>query len=174
MARLVRTQEMRPQARGEPFDEPEPGSEEAIRRKREALESSFLYRLQHHWVWPHIMVLFVVCLVIDAGRPRIRDRVASEVHCGHRRKRHGVHDNGGILAGGRSVLAPVQVLQVVLPVECDGNNRRIRDISELDPERGTRASFSRPSSPHGTVRLRHSLAPQFACSSLKPASPPLL
>ena len=53
------------EARGETFDEPEPGSEEAIRRKREAVESRFLYRLQHHWVWPHIMVLFVVCLVID-------------------------------------------------------------------------------------------------------------
>ena len=51
--------------RGEPFDEPKPGSEEAERRRREALENSMLYRLQRHWVWPHIMILFVVCLVID-------------------------------------------------------------------------------------------------------------
>ena len=54
------------EARGEPFDEPQPGSEEATRRKREALERGVLYRLQRHWVWPHLMVLFVVCLVIDA------------------------------------------------------------------------------------------------------------
>ncbi len=53
------------ESRGEPFDEPEPDSEEAIRRKREALESRFLYRLKTHWVWPHIMILLVVCLVID-------------------------------------------------------------------------------------------------------------
>ena len=53
------------EARGEPFDEPKPGSEEAERRRREALENSMLYRLQRHWVWPHIMILFVVCLVID-------------------------------------------------------------------------------------------------------------
>ena len=53
------------EARGEPFDEPKPGSEEAERRKREALESTFQDRLQNHWVWPHIMILFVVCLVID-------------------------------------------------------------------------------------------------------------
>ena len=53
------------EARGEPFDEPDPGSEEALRREREALERSFLYRLRRHWVWPHIMVLFMVCLVID-------------------------------------------------------------------------------------------------------------
>ena len=33
--------------------------------EREATESSFLHRLRHHWVWPHIMVLFVICLVID-------------------------------------------------------------------------------------------------------------
>ena len=52
------------EARGEPFDEPKPRSEEAERR-REALESSMLYRLQRHWVWPHIMILFVVCLLID-------------------------------------------------------------------------------------------------------------
>ena len=54
------------EATGEPFDEPEPGSVEAKRRKREALERSFMYRLERHWVWPHIMILFVVCLVIDA------------------------------------------------------------------------------------------------------------
>jgi len=53
------------EARGEPFDEPEPGSAEAIRRKREALEKKFMYRLQRHWVWPHIMILTVVCAVID-------------------------------------------------------------------------------------------------------------
>lgn len=53
------------EARGEAFDEPQPGSVEARRRKREALESSFLYRLQRHWIWPHIMILFLVCLVID-------------------------------------------------------------------------------------------------------------
>ena len=60
------------EARGEPFDEPQPGSEEAERIKdeeerirRETIESTRLYRLRHHWVWPHIMVLFVVCLVID-------------------------------------------------------------------------------------------------------------
>ena len=53
------------EARGEPFDEPEPGSEEAIRRKKEALERSFMYRLQRHWVWPHIMILALVCLIID-------------------------------------------------------------------------------------------------------------
>ena len=52
-------------ARGESFDEPRPGSEEAERRKREAIESTVLYRLQSHWVWPHIMALFVFCLVID-------------------------------------------------------------------------------------------------------------
>ena len=54
------------EARGEPFDEPEPGSEGALRRKREAQERSFMYRLQRHWVWPHIMILALVCLVIDA------------------------------------------------------------------------------------------------------------
>ena len=53
------------EARGEPFDEPQPGSEEAERRRRETIESTMLYRLRHHRVWPHIMVLFVVCLVID-------------------------------------------------------------------------------------------------------------
>ena len=53
-------------ARGEPFDEPEPGSEEALRRKREALENSFEYRLKRHWVWPHIMVLFVIAAVINS------------------------------------------------------------------------------------------------------------
>ena len=53
------------EARREPFDEPEPGGEEAERIRREAIESSVLYRLQGHWVWPHIMILFVVCLVID-------------------------------------------------------------------------------------------------------------
>ena len=54
------------EARGEPFDEPEPGGEEAERRiSREVLENSILYRLQGHWVWPHIMILFVVCLLID-------------------------------------------------------------------------------------------------------------
>ena len=45
--------------RGEPF----PGSEEA--KRREAIESTILYRIQGHWVWPHIMILFLVCLVID-------------------------------------------------------------------------------------------------------------
>ena len=53
------------EARREPFDEPEPGGEEAERIRREVLENSILYRLQGHWVWPHIMILFVVCLVID-------------------------------------------------------------------------------------------------------------
>ena len=53
------------QARGEPFDEPFPGSEEAERIKREAIESSFLYRLQRHWIWPHLVIFILVCLVID-------------------------------------------------------------------------------------------------------------
>ena len=35
-----------------------------IRREKEALERSFICRLRRHWVWPHIMVLFVFCLVI--------------------------------------------------------------------------------------------------------------
>ena len=52
-------------ARGEPFDEPWPGSEEAKRIKIEAIESSFPYRLKRHWVWPHLVILFLVCLVID-------------------------------------------------------------------------------------------------------------
>ena len=52
------------EAGGEPFDEPQPGSEEAERIRREAIESSVLYRLRRHWVWPHLMILFVVCLVI--------------------------------------------------------------------------------------------------------------
>ena len=51
--------------RGEPFDEPFPGSEEAERIKREAMESTFLYRLQHHWIWPHLVIFILVCLVID-------------------------------------------------------------------------------------------------------------
>ena len=52
-------------ARGERFDEPHPGSEEAKRIKREAIESSFLYRLQRHWIWPHLVIFILVCLVID-------------------------------------------------------------------------------------------------------------
>ena len=51
------------EARGEPFDEPFPGIEDA--KRREAIESTILFRLQRHWVWPHIMILFLVCLVID-------------------------------------------------------------------------------------------------------------
>ena len=51
--------------KGEPFDEPFPGSEEAKRIKREAIESSFLYRLQRHWIWPHLVIFILVCLVID-------------------------------------------------------------------------------------------------------------
>ena len=53
------------EARGEPFDEPWPGSEEAEEVRGEAVESTFLYRLQRHWVWPHIVILFLACLVID-------------------------------------------------------------------------------------------------------------
>ena len=53
------------EARGEPFDEPYPYSEEWRIRRKAARQSTRLYRLQHHWVWPHIMILFVVCLVID-------------------------------------------------------------------------------------------------------------
>ncbi len=53
------------EARGELFDEPYPYSEEWRRRRKAARQSTRLYRLQHHWVWPHIMILFVVCLVID-------------------------------------------------------------------------------------------------------------
>jgi len=30
------------------------------------MERSFMYRLERHWVWPHIMILALVCLVIDA------------------------------------------------------------------------------------------------------------
>ena len=51
--------------KGETFDEPFPGSEEAERIKREAIESSFLYRLQRHWIWPHLVIFILVCLVID-------------------------------------------------------------------------------------------------------------
>ena len=53
------------EAIGKPFDEPYPYSEEWRRKRREARQSTRLYRLQRHWVWPHIMILFVVCLVID-------------------------------------------------------------------------------------------------------------
>ena len=53
------------EASGEPFVEPHPYGEEWKRRRREARQSTKLYRLQHHWIWPHLMILFVVCLVID-------------------------------------------------------------------------------------------------------------
>lgn len=53
------------EARGEPFDEPHPGSEEAKKIRREAIESTFLYRLKHHWIWPHLVIFSLVCLVID-------------------------------------------------------------------------------------------------------------
>ena len=47
------------------FDEPFPGSEEAERIRQEAIESSFLYRLEQHWIWPHLVIVFLVWLVID-------------------------------------------------------------------------------------------------------------
>ena len=52
-------------ARGEPFDEPIPDREEAERIKRDAIESTFLHRLQQHWIWPHLVIFILVCLVID-------------------------------------------------------------------------------------------------------------
>ena len=78
------------EARGEAFDEPQPGSAEARRRKREALEKKFMYRLQRHWIWPHIMILALVCLVIDIVALGIWDRMGSKVHRRHRRKWHSV------------------------------------------------------------------------------------
>ena len=30
-----------------------------------------MYRLQGLWVWPHIMILALVCLMIDTVRPNL-------------------------------------------------------------------------------------------------------
>jgi len=122
------------ETRGDPVDERKPGGEEALRRKREALERSFMYRLERHWVWPHIMILALVCLVIDAvalgfGIVWLVKYVV------------GIEGSGtvfkitmGSLLGGRSVLASLQDLQVVLPVEGDGHTRNqaaLRNIREM-------------------------------------------
>ena len=59
-------------AQGERFDEPFPGSREAdemlktSERKRDsAKERTWLERLRRHWIWPHLVILFLVCVVID-------------------------------------------------------------------------------------------------------------
>lgn len=53
------------EARGELFDEPHPFSEEWERRRKEARQSTKMYRLQKHWIWPHILAVAVICAVID-------------------------------------------------------------------------------------------------------------
>ena len=81
-----------------------------------------MYWLQRHWVWPHIMILALVCLVIDLvalgfGIVWLVKYVADIEGSGTAFK----ITMGSLLAGGRSVLASLQVLQVILPVECDGH-----------------------------------------------------
>ena len=61
-ARAWNRRRLEAEARGEPFDEPSLCS--VVAKRREAIESTILYRLQNHWVWPHLVILFLVCLVI--------------------------------------------------------------------------------------------------------------
>ena len=60
------------EAQGEPFNEPFPGSEEANEMLKTSAQEedsakgyTGLERLQRHWIWSHLVILFLVCLVID-------------------------------------------------------------------------------------------------------------
>ena len=60
------------EAQGEPFSEPFPGSKEATKllktsgqEQGSSRERTRLEGLKRHWVWPHLLTLFVICALID-------------------------------------------------------------------------------------------------------------
>ena len=55
------------QERGKPFDEPFPVSELPVDQIEDecagAKENTWFVRLRLHWVWPHLLVLFAICVL---------------------------------------------------------------------------------------------------------------
>ena len=57
------------QARGKPFDEPFPVSELPVGLTEDECastkEDTWFRRLKRHWIWPHLLVLFAICVLVD-------------------------------------------------------------------------------------------------------------
>ena len=57
------------QERGERFDDPFPVSKPPIDHAEDASarakEDTWLQRLKRHWIWPHLLVLFTICVLVD-------------------------------------------------------------------------------------------------------------
>ncbi len=57
------------QERGERFDDPSPANKPPIDPAEDASagagEGTRFQRLKRHWTWPHLLVLFTICVLVD-------------------------------------------------------------------------------------------------------------